>query len=157
MRACSGLDKIHRKGSDDMAKISQKITIQAAPDRVFKVLSTAEGLKGWYTPQLEGSVGEGKDVVFKFAGQEPFRWRVVESTPNSQLRWECVAGPGAAAGTTATFRLSDKGDGRTSVEFDHDGWPESDPSFTTCNTFWGILMGHLKNYVETAKPTPAFH
>ena len=139
-----------------MAKISHKITVQAAPDRVFQVLSTAEGLKGWYTPQLEGRVGEGKEVVLKFTGQEPFRWRLTESTPNSRVRWECVEGPGTAAGTTVTFRLVDKGDGRTSVELDHDGWPESHPAFTTCNTFWGILMGHLKDYAETAKATPAF-
>src|SRR5260370_21608419 len=99
-----------------MAKISHKITIQATPDRVFKALSTAEGLKAWYTPQVDGGVGEGKDVVFKFAGQEPFRWRVVESTPNSQLRWECAAGPGAAAGSTVTFPLSATRSGRASVE-----------------------------------------
>jgi uncharacterized protein YndB with AHSA1/START domain len=140
-----------------MAKISHKITVQAAPDRVFKALSTEEGLTGWYTPRLEGGVGEGRDAVFKFTGQDPFRWRFVELTPDSRVRWECVEGPGAASGTTVTFRLFDKGDGRTSVEFDHDGWPESHPSFITCNTFWGILMGHLKNYVETAKAIPAFH
>jgi uncharacterized protein YndB with AHSA1/START domain len=140
-----------------MAKISHKITIQASPDRVFKALSTAEGLKGWYTPQLEGRVGEGKEGVFKFTGHPSFRWRFAEFTPDSRVRWECVEGPGPAAGTTVTFRLRDTGDGRTSVECDHDGWPESDPGFTTCNTLWGILMGHLKNYAETAKAAPAFH
>jgi uncharacterized protein YndB with AHSA1/START domain len=140
-----------------MAKISHKITVQAAPDRVFKILSTAEGLKGWYTPQLDGSVREGKEVVLKFMGEKPFRWRVAESTPDSRVRWECVEGPGAAVGTTVTFRLSNKGDGQTSVECDHDGWGESDPSFTACNTKWGILMAHLKGYAETAKAAPAFH
>ena len=25
------------------------------------------------------------------------------------------------------------------------------------NTLWGILMGHLRNYAETAKPVPAFN
>jgi uncharacterized protein YndB with AHSA1/START domain len=140
-----------------MAKISHKITIQASPDRVFKALSTAEGLKGWYTPQLEGRVGEGKEAVFTFTDQVRFRWRFAELTSDSRVRWECVEGPGAAAGSTVTFRLFDKGDGRTSLEFDHDGWPESDPDMTTCNTLWGILMGHLKNYAETAKAAPAFH
>jgi len=39
-----------------MSKISHKITIDAPAGRVFKVLSTADGLKGWYTPHLEGPI-----------------------------------------------------------------------------------------------------
>jgi len=41
--------------------------------------------------------------------------------------------PGAASGSTVTFRLS----------------------ATTCNTLWGILMGHLKAYAETSTRFPA--
>jgi ABC-type phosphate/phosphonate transport system substrate-binding protein len=66
--------------------------------------------------------------------------------------WECVEGPGAAAGTTVSFQLSDKGEGRTTVEFDHEGWPEGHSAFATCNTLWGIFMGQLKRYAETGKP-----
>jgi uncharacterized protein YndB with AHSA1/START domain len=139
-----------------MSKISHKITIDAPADRVFKALSTAEGLKGWYTADLEGKVGQGKEAIFKFTGQEPFRWKFAELAPNS-VRWECIEGPGAAAGTAVTFRLSDKGKGRTTLEFDHDDWPDSDGAFATCNTLWGILMGHLKNYAEAGRANPAFN
>ena len=88
--------------------------------------------------------------------REPFRWRFAKLSPNTRVRWECVEGPGAAAGTTVTFRLTETPEGQTLVECDREGLAGSHEAFTTCNTLWGILMGHLKNYAETAKPAPAF-
>jgi uncharacterized protein YndB with AHSA1/START domain len=140
-----------------MAKTSHKISIKAPTDQIFKALSTTEGLKGWYTPNVEGKVGEGKEATFKFTGEKPFRWKFAELAPGSRVRWECLEGPGAAGGTVVTFRLSDRGDGRTAVECDHDNWPDGDGAFTSCNTLWGILMGQLKTYAETGMAHPAFN
>jgi hypothetical protein len=39
---------------------------------------------------------------------------------------------------------------------DHDGFSESDDAAKTCNTLWGILMGHLKTYAEKGVPSLAF-
>ena len=146
----------HKTSHETPDKSSHKIRIKAPRERVFKALSTAEGLKGWYTPQLQGDVAQGREAVFSFTGRDPFRWRFAELSPNSRVRWECIEGPGSAAGTTVTFRVSDTGDGRTVVECDHEGWPQTDDAFTTCNTLWGVLMDHLRTYAETAKPAPAF-
>jgi uncharacterized protein YndB with AHSA1/START domain len=139
-----------------MAKTSHKINIKAPRDRIFQAISTAEGLKGWYTPHVEGEVGKSREATFRFTGREPFRWKFVELTPDSRARWECVEGPGAATGTTVTFRLSDSGDDRVVVECDQEGWPEGHEALATCNTFWGILMGKLRDYPETSTPAPAF-
>jgi uncharacterized protein YndB with AHSA1/START domain len=46
-----------------MPKTSHKITINAPKSRLFNALSTKDGLKGWYTPQVEGEVREGETVV----------------------------------------------------------------------------------------------
>ncbi len=70
--------------------------------------------------------------------------------PGASIRWACADGPGAAAGTEVLFTI--KGEGPTTiVECDHDSWPENDAAFNTCNTLWGILMGRLKDYSETAR------
>ena len=138
-----------------MAKTSHKITINAPKSRVFDALSTKDGLKGWYTPQVEGEVGEGETVVLGFKDEVPFHWRFVEVASPTQIKWECVEGPGAAAGTRVDFRLSDR-DGRTTVECDHEGFGETDKALRSCNTLWGILMGRLRDYAETAKSAPAF-
>jgi uncharacterized protein YndB with AHSA1/START domain len=139
-----------------MTALSHQIRISAPRDRVYEAISTRDGLAGWYTADLEGAVGGGKEALLKFAGHEPFRWRFTELSPGSRFRWECTQGPGAAAGTTATFSVSQTTDGRTQVDLDHDGFGESDPALATCNTLWGILLGHLKAYAETAAPAPAF-
>ena len=140
-----------------MSTISQKTTVEAPKEKVFAALTTAEGLKAWFAPKLEGEVGPGKEMTFHFNDGETFRWKTTEATSGSTVKWECLAGPGQAAGTTATFRLSDKGDGQTSVECDHEGWPEEHDAMSTCNTLWGISMGHLKSYVEGGKLATGLH
>lgn len=52
--------------------------------------------------------------------------------------------------------IAETPDGRTQVDLDHDGFGESDPALAMCNTLWGTLLGHLKDYAETATPSPAF-
>jgi uncharacterized protein YndB with AHSA1/START domain len=138
-----------------IARLSHKVHVNAARDRTFDALATTEGLKGWYTPNIEGEVAEGEEATFRFTGRRPFRWRIVDVTPDSGVRWECIEGPGNAAGTSVAVRLSDADDG-TVVELDHEGWQEGDEAFTTCNTLWGALMDHLRKYAETGHPDPAF-
>jgi uncharacterized protein YndB with AHSA1/START domain len=139
-----------------MMTLSHQIRISAPPDRVYEAISTRDGVAGWFSANLDGTIGVDGEALLKATGHEPFRWRFTELSPGSRLRWECTQGPGAAAGTAATFSLSPTADGRTQVDLDHDGFGESDPALATCNTLWGILLGHLKTYAETAVPSPAF-
>ena len=137
-----------------MAKSSHRIRIHAAPDQVFKALSTKDGLQGWFTAKVDGNVGEGHDVRMHFEGKESFGWHFAQVT-SDRVRWNCTEGPGSARGTTATYLL--KAEGRdTILECDHDGWPEGHEALATCNTLWGTLMDRLKAFAETGKPKPAF-
>ena len=137
-----------------MAKASHRIRIKAKADHVYKALATAEGLKHWFTPDIEGEVAEGKTAEFRHEGRDSFKWKFAQMTPNSLSRWDCIEGPGAAAGTKVEFRLKDDGQ-TTVVECDHDSWPDGHGAFDTCNTLWGILMGRLKDYSETGASHPA--
>jgi len=84
-----------------------------------------------------------------------FRWKVSKLDSGSAVSWECTAGPGAAAGSTVTYELSDTGDGRTAVELAHTGWPDQHQALATCTTLWGILLGRLRTYAETSQPQDA--
>jgi uncharacterized protein YndB with AHSA1/START domain len=145
------------KGYKDMATTAHKITIDAPQEQVYQALATIDGLKGWYTPNVEGRVGKNEEATFTFKDKEPFKWRFTDLKPNSLVRWTCVEGPGAAAGTTVTFKVSEKSKHQTVVECDHEDWPDGHGALKTCNTLWGILMGHLKEYSETRVPSPAFN
>jgi uncharacterized protein YndB with AHSA1/START domain len=140
-----------------MAKTSYKISVNAPKSRVFRTLTTKSGLKGWFTPHIEGEVAQGETVVCKFSEEDPLHWRFVDLTSPTIVRWQCVRGPGATAGTEVTFRLSDSNkDGHTVVECDHDGFKDTDNSIKSCNTLWGILMDRLRTFSETEKAQPAF-
>ena len=42
-----------------MAKSFHKIRVHAAPERVYEAIATEKGLKGWFTPHIEGETAEG--------------------------------------------------------------------------------------------------
>ena len=139
-----------------MMKSEHKITIDGSEEEVFEAITTVNGLKGWYSSDVSGKGDKGGEMTFSFTEKEgPLRWKVTEAERGSLVRWECIQGPGKSAGTTATFHLSGSGN-KTIVEFEHEGFQESDEKLKTCNTLWGALMHHLKQFVETEQPKPAF-
>lgn len=135
-----------------MADINHEIKIQATPEKTFKALSTINDLKAWHTANIEDKSGE---LSFNATGKPQFVWKVVESIPNKKLTWECLEGPGDSVGTKVSYALSKTDDNRTLVELSHVSWPDEAGNFRKCNTLWGILLHHLKNYVESGKPNPA--
>jgi uncharacterized protein YndB with AHSA1/START domain len=143
---------------NNMATHSHKITIDAAKEDVFKAITTIDGLQGWYTAMAEGDAGHERKIKLGFKSKEgPFHWKVLIPEPGSIVQWECLEGPGSSAGSTAVFKLADKGGGRTTVDLDHKVIDETDEKLKVCNTMWGALMLHLKKYVETKRTEPAFH
>jgi uncharacterized protein YndB with AHSA1/START domain len=138
-----------------MATISHAIRIRVPRGRVYEALSTRDGLQGWNTPDLTGDVAQGREFTLRFGDGASFRWKVSKLDNGSAVSWECISGPGAAAGSTVTFELSDTADGRTAVELGHTGWPDDHEALATCNTLWGILLGRLRKYAETSQPQEA--
>lgn len=139
-----------------MAEIDHELKIGAPPDRVFRALTTAEGIRSWKTPDVEGTGAVGSEWRFGFAGRPEFRWRVVASEPDRRVLWECTRGPGDSAGTTLEFTLAPTEDGRTLLACKHAGWPGTHGHFRKCNTTWGVLLYHLKQHAEANTTTPAF-
>jgi uncharacterized protein YndB with AHSA1/START domain len=139
-----------------MAEINHEIKIKAAPDRVFAALTTVEGLKSWHSAHVEGHVSVGRVLKFVHSGKPTFRWEITELDAPKRVAWQCVEGPGDSVGTRAIFELSPTDDGRTLVECAHMGWPGTHGNYRKCNTLWGILLHHLKQYAETDKAAPAF-
>ena len=139
-----------------MPEISHEINISALPERVFAALSTLEGVKGWHTPTATGTGAVGTEWVFSFADHPEFGWEVISSDDPDCVVWRCTRGPGDSVGTTATFTLTSTEDGRTRVAHVHSGWPGTHGNFRKCNTTWGVLLHHLRDYVETGDAAPAF-
>lgn len=138
-----------------MPEIDHELKIDATPEQVFAALTTLEGIKGWHTPTATGSGAVGSEWLFTFADHPDFGWEVTESDTPSKVVWRCTRGPGDSIGTTATFTVV-AADGRSKIELQHAGWPGTHGNFRKCNTTWGVLLHHLRDYVETGDAAPAF-
>ena len=138
-----------------MADINHEIKIQASPEKIFKALSHVDDLKAWHTAYVSGSPELNGIIEFKSTDRPTFHWKVTKFEPNQMIVWECVEGPGNSVGTKAHYKISQTNDERTLVELSHTAWPDQEGNFRKCNTLWGILLHHLKNYVETDKSDPA--
>lgn len=139
-----------------MHQIDHELKINAAPEQAYAALSTLDGVKGWQTPTASGTGEVGSEWVFSFADHPEFAWEVTASEAPSNIGWRCTRGPGDSVGTTVTFTLTPTSDGRTLVEHVHAGWPGTHGNFRKCNTTWGVLLHHLRDYVETGFPATAF-
>jgi uncharacterized protein YndB with AHSA1/START domain len=134
--------------------IEHEINVHANPAQVHRAISTSDGLRGWNTAQVTGDGSVGTEWVLGYSGGPEFAWRV-DSSDESGVVWTCTRGPGDSVGTTASYALSPLPDGRTRISLTHTGWPHRGGNFTKCNTLWGSLVAHLKNFVESGRPAPA--
>lgn len=139
-----------------MEAIDHEIKIDAGPEAVYEALSTLEGLRAWHTAEIEGSTELNSSFTIHATGKPLFQWKVVEAIPSTKIRWECLKGPGDSPGTFADYQLTPIAGGKTLVVLQHSGWPDSEGNFRKCNTLWGELLHHLKKYVESNRPEPAF-
>lgn len=139
-----------------MPAIDHQINISGSPEQVFDALSTLDGVQGWNTPNASGTGAVGSEWTFAFADHPEFGWEITASDAPRSLAWRCSRGPGDSVGTTATFTVVPASDGRTVVELTHAGWPGTHGNFRKCNTTWGVLLHHLRDYVETGTAATAF-
>jgi uncharacterized protein YndB with AHSA1/START domain len=138
------------------AEIHHELKIKAPSDRIFEALTTAHGLKSWHSAHVEGDGTPGHTWRLLATGRPSFSWQIAACSAPAHVAWRCVEGPGDSVGTSVTFRLSRADEDRTLVELVHAGWPAPDGNFRKCNTYWGVLLHHLRQYVETGIPRPAF-
>lgn len=139
-----------------MAEIKHEIEILAPIHKCFIALTTVSGLKSWHTAHIDGDANLGGGLTFKATEKPAFVWKVVEYREDESITWECLEGPGNAKGTKAIYTLIKIDDNNTLVQFAHTKWPHEEGHFRKCNTLWGILLHHLKGYLETGLSDPAF-
>jgi uncharacterized protein YndB with AHSA1/START domain len=139
---------------DDMPDILHRVGIRSTPEKVFKGISTIEGLKHWWTEDTTGSDAVGGILAFRFEGGG-MDMKVMELRPGELVRWKCVAGPREWVDTEVTFRLRPEDD-QVFVLFIHAGWKEPVEFMHHCSTKWAVFLLSLRDWLETGKghPTP---
>ncbi|HWJ73971.1 MAG TPA: SRPBCC domain-containing protein [Kaistia sp.] len=137
-------------------KLHHEIVISGTSEAVRQALGTAEGIRGWNTPLVQGTGALGTEWILEYPNRPDFAWRIDLDGPE-EILWTCTKGPGDAVGTTARFVIDPQVDGRVRLHVTHGGWPHDEANFTKCNTLWGALLDHLREYVQSEQPEPAFY
>jgi len=103
-------------------RIDRTIEVNAPPDRVWRVLTTAKDLAAWFKVNIEGEIAPGAEVWMTstspgYEGQR-FLVRVTEMTPPRRFAWQWHPGAVDPAvdyarepWTTVTFTLEPSGAG----------------------------------------------
>jgi hypothetical protein len=95
-------------------------------------------------PAVTDDFTVGSEIACQPCGRSPIRLPVTSVQPGSAITFEALAGPFAVPGATTSVRLVTADDGRTVVDLWHDTPPIPDEALAACNTYWGVLLGQLR-------------
>jgi uncharacterized protein YndB with AHSA1/START domain len=148
------------------SRIDRTIDISAPPDRVWRALTTAEGLSAWFKVRIEGEVAADTEVWMtstqpEYADQR-FRVRFTTMTAPHRFAWEWHPGAVDPAvdysrepRTTVTFTLEAIAAG-TRVTVSETGFDKIDLArrakvFGDNSQGWAEVVIWLQRYAEQAR------
>ena len=144
-----------------MVDIIHRIGIKSPVAKVYKALSTMEGLAHWWTEEVEGEEQIGGKIEFTFRSETgdikgKMTMEVQQLNPEKNVQWRCIDGPAEWIGTDITFELSEQ-DEQTIIIFGHRNWREAVEFTAHCSMKWAVFLLSLREYVETGKGKPSPH
>ncbi len=135
-----------------MPNITHKIATPADAKALFEAVTSLQGLRDWWTTDVEGEADVGGTLAFRFnGGGMDMEIDIME--PN-RVVWRCVDGPEEWLGTFVEFDLKPEEGGLTALYFTHRGWKEETPFHYHCSMKWASFLLSLKSYVEFGQGTP---
>jgi uncharacterized protein YndB with AHSA1/START domain len=140
-------------GKDDaMQDIMHLIKIHAPSERVYEAITTADGIRQWWTRDVAIEPKVGAAGEFGFNGKRfVAKVTVEELNPVTRVRWKVANS--AWQGNDIEFDLKTDGNDTTLI-FAHRGFPRADEGFASATTRWGFYLLSLKRYLQTGKGTP---
>jgi uncharacterized protein YndB with AHSA1/START domain len=131
-----------------MTTLHHAIKVSASRPRVFKALVDIDEMAAWHIGGIEGDIAVGSTFYLNARPGLRFGWRVDEIITNERIGETCIEGPGNSVGKNTTFTLSDIEGGGVLVQLIDGDWADGDEHLAFCNTRWGEVLLHLKDYLE---------
>ena len=143
-----------------MTHYAQSLEIDAKPSAIYAAITTAQGLRAWWTEDCDVGTEVGGTHVFRF-GPHRKQFRIASLIPNREVRWHCTASsivglqrPGEWVGTEILFRVQPLGQGRSRLAFEHIGLKPELECWDICQDGWRHFLVSLKMLVEGGRGTP---
>ena len=136
-----------------MHDIRHRVGIRAPVHTVYSAVATPDGIRAFWTNQVDGESSLGGRLGFYFGGPTPAAIaEVIELSPDELVRWRCVDGPAEWIDTTITFGVHDSGD-EAVLLFTHGGWREPGEFMHHCSTKWATFLIGLRSGLEGGRFT----
>jgi uncharacterized protein YndB with AHSA1/START domain len=139
-----------------MPDILHLIRIAAPPPLVYRALTTADGIRRWWTRDADLDEVRGGTGAFRFNGGKAVTRVTIDALePPRRVAWRTISAhaPGGWEGTTIAFDLRAEGRG-TALAFAHRGFSEESEGFAIVNTVWAHFLISLRQYLETGTGAP---
>ena len=137
-----------------MHDIKHALTIDAEAQRVYPLISTAEGFTQWWAADMTKDNPAGSVELGFFNRATSYRFRPVSMVAPRQAHWHCETGK-EWSGTNLLFDLKPDG-AKTALRFTHADWQAETDYSISCTTVWGELMFRLKAAAEGKTPGALF-
>ncbi|HTE33653.1 MAG TPA: SRPBCC domain-containing protein [Chryseolinea sp.] len=135
------------------AEIRINVVIKAIPEKVYKAITTQEGIESWWCKQTTARPELGFVNIFVF-GKFRNEMKVTGLIPNKRVEWKCINSIEEWVGTDISFDLEEK-QGATILRFSQAGWRAITDTFAGCTYDWALFMKSLKSFCETGTGTPS--
>ena len=140
-----------------MADIDHSIQIAVPANKVYEALTTAKGIRSWWTADADLERTSGGKGVFRFNynGTVETVVRILVLQPPEQVTWKVEHSfRPEQDGTLINFMLRPE-QGGTCLLFSQTGYAETDETFALMSKGWAYYLVSLKRYVETGKGAPS--
>ncbi|MES2110804.1 MAG: SRPBCC domain-containing protein [Bacteroidota bacterium] len=142
-----------------MADIQHTVSIKAAAAGIYSALTTAEGIRQWWTEDVYLEEMVGGEGIFRFNYGKTVETvvRIIDLQERAHVAWEVVHSfRPEQDGTVISFSLSRHGD-ETILDLNQTGYIARDETFGLMNKGWAYYMVSLKRYLELGKGAPSPH
>lgn len=136
-----------------MPDIIHFFQIKSPAEKVYKAITTKEGIDGWWTEENTADSKVGSIIEFNFGEQYQNRMKVLTLVENKLVEWECLEGDLEWVGTKYKFEIMEE-EQSCWIRFSHTDWDEQTDFYGMCNYHWGLYMKSLKSFCEAGKGTP---
>ncbi|MDN5200899.1 SRPBCC domain-containing protein [Fulvivirgaceae bacterium BMA10] len=136
-----------------MTDIKHLVKIKASPEKVYKAITTQDGLIAWWTPQVEAAPFLGSIAKFGFGSTYYKKMKIKDLAMNKRVEWDCLEAVEEWIGTKIIFTL-EKTEAGSTLRFEHNDWEGFSDMFSQCSFDWGRFLMSLKKYCETGEGKP---
>jgi uncharacterized protein YndB with AHSA1/START domain len=130
-----------------MPDILHDFPLKAPIDRVYRAVTSPEGLDAWWTKRSAGRPEPGAEYQLWFEPEHDWRAAVTRCAPPTEFEVEMVKADADWLRTRVGFRLEERG-ASTWVRFAHTGWRSVNEHFRISSCCWALYLRILRRALE---------